>query len=306
MAITNLKDMLIPWERRLASGLILKGWRSRPTGKPVIHFTHGNGLCCLAYEPFLAQLVQSYDLFLYDIQGHGDSDTGEQFMGWEQSAEALHDVWLTYKGKYGNVSSIGIGHSLGGVITLLRASRYPNEFSRICLLDPVLLSASMIWGARIDRFFRRTQNMPLAKQARRRRSHWANETTAYQFFCLQPFFKSWSSQSLHAYIKHGLALHNKELRLKCSPDLEASIFESVPTKLWPAIRKLSTHTNIIYGSKTYPFIQDSISKALLQNHQITAEQVEGDHCFVQANPISMAEKIKHIIRKESYAVASSI
>lgn len=306
MMTNNLTELLIPWEKTISPGLTLRGWRSPPSGKDLIHFTHGNGLCCLAYEPFLSHLVETYDLFLYDIQGHGNSDAGEQFIGWDKTADALHAIWQDYREDYGKVSSIGLGHSLGGVMTLLRASRYPDDFSRLCLLDPVFLSPFMIMGSRLKELFGLEQKRPLAEQARRRRNSWPNEEIAYKFFRLQYFFKSWDASSLQAYIKHGLERRGDDLKLKCPPDLEASIFDSVPKQLWPAINKLNTKTHILYGSKTYPFIQESIARAKRKNSFIDTEQVRGDHCFVQTNPSEISEKVQKLIKEDSYAVASSI
>jgi len=303
---SELQQQLIPWRKKLAPGFSLRGWRSVPSGKPLIHFTHGNGLCCLAYEPFLKELTRTHDLFLYDIQGHGDSDAGETFLGWEQNARLLETVWQDFRSDYAQVPSIGVGHSMGAILTLLRASEYPHTFSRICLLDPVMLSPAMIWGARLEEWLNVKRKMPLAEQARRRFNGWPDATAAFHFFHRQPFFKAWNSASLNAYIQHGLKREEDELKLKCPPALEASIFASVPTTLWSATRKLNTETDILYGSHSFPFIEASVLKAAQQNRQISARKVAGDHCFVQARPEQIANNLIHLISGAEHAVASSV
>ena len=303
---SELQQRLIPWRKKLAPGFSLRGWRSLPTGKPLIHFSHGNGLCCLAYEPFLKTLIQTHDLFLYDIQGHGDSDAGEAFLGWQENANLLDTLWQDFRSDYANVPNIGVGHSMGAILTLLRASHFANSFEQIFLLDPVLLSPSMIWGARMDRLLKSNRKMPLAEQARRRFNGWPDAPSAFQFFHRQPFFKSWNSASLNAYIHHGLRYENGELKLKCPPSLEASIFDSVPTTLWPAIRKLKTETHILYGSNTFPFIEASVQKATQKNKQIHAHKLSGDHCFVQARPDAIAQTLLHLISGAEHAVTASV
>lgn len=304
--LSPLQRQLRPWRKVLAPGFTLRGWRSLPSGKPVIHFVHGNGLCCLAYEPFLLELAATHDLFLYDIQGHGDSDSGTGFLGWEENARLLEQIWQDYREDYGAVASIGIGHSMGAVLTLLRASRYPKTFSRLCLLDPVLLSPAMIWGARLDELLKSKRKMPLAEQARRRVNGWPDATTAFQFFYRQPFFRSWNSASLNAYIQHGLEKSGSQLKLKCPPWVEACIFDSVPKNQWSAIRTLKTDTRILYGAKTFPFIASSVLKATQKNPRIHADEIPGDHCFVQARPIEIAHAVLHPLAGADHAVAASV
>lgn len=303
---SELQQLLIPWRKKLTPGFSLRGWRSLPSGKPLIHFSHGNGLCCLAYEPFLTALSRTHDLFLYDIQGHGDSDCGTGFLGWEENARLMDTIWQDFKQDYADVDSIGIGHSMGAILTLLRASQFPDTFSRIFLLDPVLLSPAMIWGARLDELLKTKRKMPLAEQAKRRFNGWPDTATAFQFFHRQPFFKTWSSASLNAYIRHGLKQEQNELTLKCPPLLEASIFGSVPKTLWSAIRKLDTGTHLLYGSQSFPFIAASAHKASQKNKRISTLKVKGDHCFVQARPDEIATTLIHLMSGAEHAVAASV
>ena len=46
---------------------------------------------------------------------------------------------------------IGIGHSMGAVLTLLAATKYPDLFSEIILLDPVLFKNEMIIAQQLMR-----------------------------------------------------------------------------------------------------------------------------------------------------------
>ena len=72
---------LVAWAHRGSAGFTLRGWHSRPSGKPVLHFLHGNGFCTRTYEPMLGLLAEQFDLWLCDLQGHGQSDHGGRFVG---------------------------------------------------------------------------------------------------------------------------------------------------------------------------------------------------------------------------------
>ncbi|WP_199856223.1 alpha/beta fold hydrolase [Diaphorobacter sp. J5-51] len=59
---------LLSWSHRLGNGHTLRGHHSPPSGRPVIHFLHGNGYCGLTYAPMLERLSERFDLFLSDVR----------------------------------------------------------------------------------------------------------------------------------------------------------------------------------------------------------------------------------------------
>ncbi|NVJ12128.1 alpha/beta hydrolase, partial [Myxococcus sp. AM001] len=40
---------LLPWSHDCSAGFTLRGWHTPPSGKPVLHFLHGNGYCRRVY-----------------------------------------------------------------------------------------------------------------------------------------------------------------------------------------------------------------------------------------------------------------
>ena len=122
--------LLEPWQYTPREGFTIRGWHSRPSGKPLLHFLHGNGFCGRMYEPMLTPLARDFDLWLSDVQGHGDSDHGGRFAGWNRSAdiamEALHQQGSAFK----NVPHFALGHSFGGVLTSLILGEHRAQFKR--------------------------------------------------------------------------------------------------------------------------------------------------------------------------------
>ena len=120
---------LIPWSYSTRHGFTLRGFYTPPSGKAVLHILHGNGYCSRMYQPFLAQLLPHFDLFLSDAQGHGDSDHGGPFVGWNKSAELAAAAWRAHQALYPHVLVYGIGHSFGGVLTALIHTTGKSPFS---------------------------------------------------------------------------------------------------------------------------------------------------------------------------------
>ena len=53
--------LLQPWSHSCSAGFTLRGWRTPPSGKPLLHFLHGNGFCGRTYEPLLRLLAADFD-----------------------------------------------------------------------------------------------------------------------------------------------------------------------------------------------------------------------------------------------------
>lgn len=131
---------LIPWTHSTSAGFTLRGWHSSPSGKPLLHFLHGNGFCGRTYAPLLEALAVDFDLWLCDIQGHGDSDHGGRFLGWNRNAELAIEAFEAGRGIFGEVPRVAVGHSFGGVLTSLILAHHPRLFARAVLLDPVIFT----------------------------------------------------------------------------------------------------------------------------------------------------------------------
>ncbi|TVP53223.1 MAG: alpha/beta hydrolase [Halomonadaceae bacterium] len=281
------------WNYTTSAGHRVSGWMSAPSGKPVLHFIHGNGYCGLVYQPLLSLLSVHYDLFISDIQGHGDSEQGDGFVGWNATAELCREVWLHFRPRWGSeVKVIGCGHSFGGIMTALMLHRQPDLFDRGLLLDPVLFSPNMLrlmWLGTLARVWHRNG---MASRTRRKRRQWADKESARAAFYERGMFKGWDSRALQAYVDH--ALREEEggiLGLKCPPDLEAQIFSTFPRRLWRSIKALTTPIHVIYGESSYDFVRASVPRWAALNPVVTAERLPGGHCFMQQDPDRAAQVI---------------
>lgn len=287
---------LVPWSYTSKYGFTLRGQHSPPSGKAVLHFIHGNGFCGLTYLPMLEQLSEHYDLFISDAQGHGDSDHGDNFVGWNACAQLAVAAWQAHQSIFGTVAVYGIGHSFGGVITSLMHAEQPTLFSGMILLDPVLFPPSMLLLARTLEGIRLFKKNPLAKAALRRKAYWSAKTEAYQYLQQRSLFKSWHPDALNAYVEFALRQQTDGVHLKCQPQREADIFSSYPTGLWPALRNTSTSVKIYYGEQTFPFVIKAVTKWQQLNPRVQSQQVAGGHCFMQEYPTTSAQQVLASLR----------
>lgn len=287
------------WSYRTSAQITLRGWHSIPSGKPVLHFLHGNGLCGRVYTPLLERLSADFDLWLCDIQGHGDSDAGQHFLGWNRNAELAVEAFQAQRSLFGDVAVYASAHSLGGVLSSLIMARHPQLFSRAALLDPVVFPPGLQTYMKISEHLRFTAFNKLAKRTLQRRTHWADRQAAYASLTGRGTFKGWTTEALRAYVDYALRPADEEgVQLKCPPWLEAAIFSTAPNNLWSALREVQTPVLFLYGTSTYPFVIKSAGLWTQSNSHVQPEQVVGGHCFMQEYPDATAQRVRDFLLQD--------
>ncbi|RZI85661.1 MAG: alpha/beta hydrolase [Rubrivivax sp.] len=280
---------LLAWTHATPEGFTLRGWHTPPSGKPLLHFLHGNGFCGRVYEPMLAHLAADFDLWLSDAQGHGDSDRGEQFVGWNRSAELAVQALKAHAPLFGPVPRYALGHSFGGVLTCLALAEHPELFERAVLLDPVILTPPLLWAMQLGQWTGMAGHSDLARKARARRQHWPDRDSARESLQGRGVYKGWSEAALQAFVDHALReAPDGSVELKCDPRLEAEIFSSAAQGLWAALARVKTPIEVIHADNTFPFIAQSVQQWRFINRHVSARTTPGGHCFMQENPAEAA------------------
>lgn len=280
------------WSYLTSEGFTLRGKHSPPSGKPLLHFLHGNGFCALTYAPLLELLSEHFDLWLSDAQGHGESDLGTEFVGWNRSAALALEAFAAGRQAFGQVPYYALGHSFGGVLTALMLDAEPGLFQRAVLLDPVLFTRKIMLVKGLMGALGMSQRIPMVQQALRRRQQWDSREAAYKALNGRGIYRGWDTAAMQAFIEHALRERvDGRVELCCPPAREAEVFSSSPRGLWKALRNIQMPTQIIHGTHSYPFVLQSAARAARINPCIERLVVPGGHCFMQEHPSPTAQQV---------------
>lgn len=287
---------LTPWQLLLDSGVLWTGY-SQLSDRPVLSFVHGTGFHCMSYWPMLAPLAEQYDLLLTDVQGHGQSETGQGFPGWRRTAERLLESMQLHQQQTGwSRKVIGVGHSFGAAMTLLAAAKAPERYERIVLLDPVIFSQSFGRMMALMQVSGLLEYTPLAKQARGRRAFWPSRQAAKDYLHQRGVFKGWDESAFDAYIEHGISVFDNGARLRCPPWYEAQMFASPPQDLWRSLQAVKCPVDIVLADNGLTFTKGAIKRLPHINPDIRVHYTPGGHCFTHEKPGRAAQLIADLLR----------
>ena len=193
---------------------------------PRLLISHGNGLAVDLYYPYWSLLLDGFDLMLFDLRGHGRNPPGD-LAGHTVPAFArdLEAIGQTVDSRFGVKPRVGVFHS----VSCLAAALSPSlgaSYAGLVLFDPPLCPAAM--GAA-----HRTLASSCSRAAARTRIR------VSRFPSEQAFVELMRQQPAMARLLPGVAelMARTTLRenrrgggyvLRCSPEHEARILESMP------------------------------------------------------------------------------
>jgi pimeloyl-ACP methyl ester carboxylesterase len=186
------------------------------------------------------------------------------------------------------------------VSTCIAAATYPDLFRGIVLVDPVFLMPRRLVMIGLMRAMGLGRRLPLARAARRRRKTFKSKAEALKLFLSgRGIFKSWSPEFVQAYLECGLLEKDSDSAiLKCDPELEAQIFESIPLKVWSYARRVRRPVLAIRGEQSEVFLAEASDrlKRIAADCEVVTIAGTG-HFPTMEKPNECAEAIREFLRR---------
>lgn len=255
--------------------------------KPVVHFSHANGLPSSTYSYLFEQLAQHFELNFIERMGYEGSNLSGNW--YDLADELINSIEQGQAKRDGNHPVIGMGHSAGAVVTLIAASKRPELFSHVVLLDPVLFSRRKRFMMGALRSLGLMDRMGLVKQARARRSRFATVKEAREYFRPKGLFKDFHPRCFEDYVQHALKPNQQGFELAIAPEHEAQIFRSVIAKAPNAMHKVKG--TLIYGSKSDAVDKSDVRWWHKNLPKMTVKAFDGAHLF----PLEQPDKVLPIL-----------
>jgi pimeloyl-ACP methyl ester carboxylesterase len=256
--------------------------------KSLLHFTHGNSFPAGVYSRYLDGLRDNFDVRSTDMVGHDTAFPVSN--GWPNLAAELIAKLERYP-----APAILVGHSLGGILSMMVARQRPELVRCVVMLDSPVIAG---WRALVLRFaksYHWFDNLSPAATALRRRTVWPSVDAAHEHFIAKPMFAAWAPGVLSDYLEHGLVPHPDGVRLRFSNEVEAAIYRSLPDHLGEMMRApFPTPVGFIGGTESVEMRHAGLdaTRRLVGSH---FKMMAGSHLFPMESPARAAQLTREMI-----------
>lgn len=256
--------------------------------KPMIHFAHGNGFPSLCYSQLFKALSSRYEVRYIDKVGHNPAFPVAD--NWHE----LVDEVLDSIERQANQPVIAVGHSLGGVLSLLAAIQRPELFKALVMIDSPLLGRLKSHTVRLAKLLGFIDHVTPALRTRGRRKQWHTQEQLVSYLKSRPLFKTFSPACLQDYIDYGLEKNDDGYRLAFDRHVEYMIYRTIPHHLHQFAGKLTVPTALIYADKSHVMGKFDV-RYMKYHYHIHCVKVKGTHMLPMENPSLLAEQIIDVI-----------
>ena len=267
------------------------------TGTP-LHFLHANGYPPECYKPLLELLKTEYRVFGMYLRPLWDDAKPEDINDWHP----LSDDLLRFLADRKADSVIGVGHSLGAIVTLRTALSAPDKFRALVLLDPVLFVPSLLAFWNFTRSIGLGDKVhPLVIGAQKRRRTFNDLEMVFRGYRQRSIFRYMSDDNLRIYIE-GITKpsENGNYKLVYPPEWEAQLYRTWlrDSDLWRGLRNLEVPTLIIRGKETNTFLENAARLVKRKQPKVRVEALEkSTHILPLERPKEVFEIIQSFLKE---------
>ena len=223
---------------------------------PLLLHAHANGYPPEVYQSFLKPFLDRFQtraVYLRPFWPGSDPDSLQDWRVFRDDYLAALPSQLEAAG--GVQTLIGMGHSLGGMTTLMAAIEEPDKFQALVLIEPTIFPGWMgflMRGLSPLHLFRYLH--PLVRRTLRRRTSFMDQEHMFQNYRRKDIFAAIPDPVLRDYVQ-GLALPEADgsISLKYSPEWEVRVYEtggSADRYVWKNLARVDCPVLVLRGERS--------------------------------------------------------
>ncbi|WFF42553.1 alpha/beta hydrolase [Salinicola endophyticus] len=239
-------------------------------------FAHANGFTGASYRTLLAPLGERFELHpLERLAHHPDFPV-------DRNWHSLCDEYLDAVRAVGR-PVIAVGHSMGGVLSIMGACRAPEHFRAVIALDPPLLIGRDAWMLKLAKLTGVIDRITPAGKTLKRREHWPSREAMHHSLRQRTLFKGFTEAALADYVSGATRLDEQgAARLLFAPRHEAAVFRHLPDHLSGVLKRLEVPLTVIAGETST--LLTAARRRQLARAGVTLGCVPGGHMFPFEHP----------------------
>jgi pimeloyl-ACP methyl ester carboxylesterase len=257
-----------------------------------IVFSHGNGFPAGTYR-LLFEAWRAAGYRVEAIERYGHDAAFPVTSNWPHLRDQL--IQFIEGLQVGPVCLVG--HSLGGMLSLLAASRRPDLARGLVMLDSPIVTG---WRAHSVQVMKRSGLMRRVSPGRvsqRRRHLWPDRESVYHNFKPKAVFARWDDRVLRDYVQSGFEERDGQVHLRFSREVETLIYNTLPHHLGGLMHKHPPRCPVgfVAGTQSAEMRQGGMGGA----HALAGQRFvkfEGTHLYAMERPDDTAALVLDLLR----------
>jgi pimeloyl-ACP methyl ester carboxylesterase len=266
-----------------------------------IVFSHANSFPASTYRTlFDGWRAAGYEVHALDKFGH--DPRYPVTMDWPHLVIQLKDF---IEREVGHPAYL-VGHSLGGYLSMMAASRYPHLAQGVVVMDSPVLHGWKSAGLGLAKKLGTMDRVMTPSRIAAQRTHeWPSLQAAREHFTSKPKFAAFHPHILGDYLAHGTEMHadGPSRRLSFSRDIETAIYSSMPHDLLHEFRRHPHRCPVAFIGGTQS--RETRKVGIQGVRQIVGERlswISGTHLYPFEHPeITVAEVLKWLTHFQTQA-----
>jgi len=258
--------------------------------KPILHFSHANSYPAGTYRQLFEQLGKQFEVQSLDMHAHNPAFPVRD--GWQ---ELVDELIAELESRYRGEPVILVGHSLGGMLSLMAAARRPELARCVVLLDSPVVAGWRAFAWRLIKRFNAEDRYSPSRLSARRRNVWPGEADALRHFASKELFAAWAPGVLQDYLEAGLVPHPDGVQLRFSRDVETAVYRTLPHHVGRLVAgEFPVPVGYLAGRISSENRQAGLAatKALVGRH---FRLMPGGHLFPMEFPVLTAQAIRDLV-----------
>ncbi len=262
---------------------------------PHVIFSHGNSFPASTYNLVLDNLrARGFGVSAIDKYGHDSAYPVSN--NWPHLVQQLADFAQAHLATTGEPAYL-VGHSLGGLLSLMCAIKHPALAKGVLLLDSPILGG---WRATTVGLAKKTalmRSISPGRVSQSRRMHWPDKAAALAHFQHKKAFAKWDPQVLADYIAHGTHEQDGQQVLAFSRDVETAIYNTIPDKIESMLKRHPLKCPVAFIGGTHS--REMRLGGMGNLPQITKGRLmmlDGSHLFPMEKPLAAAAAVEAALR----------
>ena len=227
---------------------------------PSLIFLHANGYPPETYRKFLDPFLKSYRVEAHYLRPFWSDQDPDHLKDWKQFRDDYLEELRTRNRLGDPQKTIGVGHSLGAMTTLMTAIEEPDLFQALILIEPVIFTPlraqvlSLFSHLGLIQFF-----LPLIGKTLKRKTLFEDHQAMFLNYREKPIFLGISDPVLWDYVRGlGGEADDGSVQIKYSPRWEARIYETAgiaDAYIWKNLSRVEIPVFVIRGEDSDTLLQ---------------------------------------------------